>query len=149
MNVRIRTHHLATSAYWFVAASFAVGGVLKLWPLPTIFDYPERFVDWGYPVWFRFVVGALELACAVMFAVPSKRFRFLGASVSVLVLTGAVTTHIVNHDPLSESAPAPIVLIMVTVIALANWPTNWRDLLRLRTNVGAQHRVPMTDAAQR
>lgn len=150
MQARIHADHLATAAYWFVAVTFAAGGALKLWPAPTAFDYPARFVAWGYPEWFRLIVGALELGCAVMFALPSKRFRFIGASVAVLLLTSAVTTHIVNHDPVGESIPAPVVLIMVLVIALANWPTHWRELLRLRPNVEARHhrqRVASTTSA--
>jgi hypothetical protein len=38
---------------------------------------------------------------------PSKRTRFLGCTMLVFVLTGAVNTHIVNHHTLSESFAAP------------------------------------------
>ncbi|MFE9656553.1 DoxX family protein [Micromonospora sp. NPDC006431] len=69
---------------------------------------------------FRFVVGTIELVCAVMLLIPNRRFRFTGAAGLVLVLDGAVTTHIVNHDPITQSLAAPSHLLIATVIALAN-----------------------------
>lgn len=121
-----------TAVYWIVAAEFLLGAITKFWPGAGPFgqDYAVRFVDWGYPSWFRFVVGVLELAFAVLLVIPRKRARFLGAIGLVFVLTGAVTTHIVNHDPLGESLSAPIHLLITGVIALVNWPERWQGLLR-------------------
>nr|WP_279507863.1 DoxX family protein [Actinomadura sp. KC06] len=92
-------------------------------------DYAVKFVDWGYLSWFRLVVGTLELVCAVLLVIPRKPARFLGAAGLVLVLDGAVTTHIVNQDPLSQSVQAPIHPLIAAAIALANWPSQWRRLL--------------------
>ncbi|MCW3815096.1 DoxX family protein [Micromonospora sp. DR5-3] len=89
-----------------------------------------KFTNWGYPSWFRFVVGTIELVCAVMLLIPNRRFRFIGAAGLVLVLDGAVTTHIVNHDPITQSLAAPSHLLIAAVIALANWPADWKHLLR-------------------
>jgi len=126
-----RTSRLVTAAYAFVALEFLVGAVTKFWsgvgPLGS--DYAVKFADWGYPSWFRFVVGTIELVCAVCLVSSSRRFRFVGAAGLVLVLDGAVTTHIVNHDPLGEAMAAPIHLIVAFVIVLANWPADWKDLL--------------------
>jgi uncharacterized membrane protein YphA (DoxX/SURF4 family) len=123
---------LMTAVYWFVAAEFLFGAVTKYWPGMAPFfrqDYAVKFVDWGYPSWFRFVVGALELIAAVLLVIPDRRPRFLGATTLVFVLTGAVTTHIVNHDSLRDSVSAPLHLIIAATLALANWPADWRDLL--------------------
>jgi hypothetical protein len=51
---------LMTGLYWFLALEFALGAVTKYWPGDTIFSsaYSAKFVDWGYPSWMRFVVGA-------------------------------------------------------------------------------------------
>ncbi|GAA4062043.1 DoxX family protein [Nonomuraea soli] len=124
--------HAATVVYWIVAAEFLLGAVTKYWPGVGPFgqDYAVRFADWGYPPWFRFAVGALELACAVLLVIPRRRARFLGAAGLVFVLTGAVTTHIVSHDPVQESLSAPIHLVVAGVIALLNWPAQWQRLLR-------------------
>lgn len=126
-----RSHRLVTAAYWFVAAEFLVGAITKYWPGTGPFgaDYAMRFADWGYPSWFRFVVGTLELVCAACLVTASRRLRFVAAVALVLLLDGAVTTHVVNHDPLSASLAAPVHLVIAIVIALANWPARWRDLL--------------------
>jgi len=128
---------LMTVLYWFLALEFALGAVTKYWPGDTIVSsaYSVKFVDWGYPSWMRFVVGALEGIAAVLLVIPDKRTRFLAAAMLVLVLTGAVTTHIVNHDPAVESWAAPTHLVIMGILALANWPADWRDVLRTSPRV--------------
>ncbi|MEU7390027.1 DoxX family protein [Streptomyces tanashiensis] len=123
---------LMACLYWFLAFEFALGAVTKYWSGDTIFSsaYSVKFVGWGYPSWMRFVVGALEGVAAVLLVIPDRRTRFLGATTLMFVLTGAVTTHIVNHDPAVESWAAPTHLLIIGILALANWPADWRDLLR-------------------
>jgi hypothetical protein len=132
MIARIRPRHLVTALYWFLACEFAVGAVTKFMPGETFFGppYSVKFVEWGYPSWMRFVVGGLELFSAALLLIPSRRARFLGATTLVFVLTGAVTTHIVNHDPWAESFAAPAHLVVTGALALATWPADWRDVLR-------------------
>ncbi|MCX4804579.1 DoxX family protein [Streptomyces sp. NPDC058682] len=126
---------LMTGLYWFLAFEFALGAVTKYWPGDTMFSsaYSAKFVDWGYPSWMRFVVGALEGGAALLLVIPDRRTRFLGATTLMFVLTGAVTTHMVNHHPAVESWAAPSHLVIMGILALANWPADWRDLLRAPT----------------
>ncbi|MFJ3769517.1 DoxX family protein [Streptomyces sp. NPDC090082] len=123
---------LMTGLYWFLALEFALGAVTKCWPGDTVFStaYSEKFAAWGYPAWMRFVVAALEGVAALLLVVPDRRTRFLGATTLMFVLTGAVTTHIVHHDPAVESWAAPTHLVVMGILALAHWPADWRDLLR-------------------
>lgn len=65
----------------------------------------------------------------ILLVIPRRRTRFLGAVTLMFVLTGAVTTHIVNHDPAVESWAAPAHLVVMTVIPLAHCPADWRHLL--------------------
>lgn len=118
--------------YGVLAFEFIVGCVTKFWPGPTFFGppYSEKFVDWGYPPWFRFVVGGIELVCAVFLLIPRRRFRFIGATGLVFLLTGAVTTHLIDDAPLYEEVSAPVHLAILALVALANWPSDWRNLLR-------------------
>jgi uncharacterized membrane protein YphA (DoxX/SURF4 family) len=113
---------------WLLALSFVVGAVTKFLPGESFFGppYSEKFVDWGYPSWFRFVVGSGEFLGAVLLIVPRR--RFLGAALLVVILIGAVVTHIANQDPLAESAAAPVVLALTGIAAWATRPRDWRAL---------------------
>jgi uncharacterized membrane protein YphA (DoxX/SURF4 family) len=86
-------------------------------------------VDWGYPFWFRFVVGAGELLAAALLVIPHRRFRFVGAATLVVILVGAVITHVANQDPLAESTSAPVHLAIAGAVAWASRPAVWRGLL--------------------
>lgn len=118
--------------YGVLALEFIVGCITKFWPGPTFFGpaYSEKFADWGYPPWFRFVVGGIELVCAVLLLIPRKRFRFIGATGLVFLLTGAITTHLIDDAPLYEEVSAPVHFAILALVALANWPSDWRHLLR-------------------
>ncbi|MGW4698750.1 DoxX family protein [Streptomyces sp. NPDC004285] len=119
---------------WFLALEFAWGAVTKYWPGDTVFSsaYSVKSVEWGYPAWMRFVVGALEGAAAVLLVIPDRRTRFPGATTLMVVLTGAVTAHLVHHDSAVESWAAPTHLVVMGLLAPAHWPADWRDLLRAR-----------------
>jgi uncharacterized membrane protein YphA (DoxX/SURF4 family) len=123
---------LMTCLYWLMAFEFMLGAVTKYWPGDTIFSsaYSVKFAEWGYPSWMRFVVGGLEGAAAILLVIPDRRTRFLAATTLMFVLTGAATTHIINHDPAVESWAAPTHLVIMGILALVNWPADWRDLLR-------------------
>ncbi|MFC4013650.1 DoxX family protein [Nonomuraea purpurea] len=130
MSARIPSW-LRTAFYWVLAAEFVIGFVTKFWPGPTFFGpaYSVKFVEWGFPAWFRFVAGAIELVCAILLVIPSKRFRFIGAAGLVFLLTAAVTTHLIDDAALYEEVSAPIHLVIMAMVALANWPADWKDLL--------------------
>lgn len=125
---------LRTAFYWVLATAFFVGFATKFWPGPTFFGpaYSVKFVDWGFPAWFRFVAGSIELICATLLVIPRRRFRFLGAVGLVFLLTAAVTTHLIDDAPLYEEVSAPVHLVITTMVALANWPADWKDLIRPR-----------------
>lgn len=113
---------------WLLAVSFFVGAVTKFAPGETFFGppYSEKFVEWGYPSWFRFIVGTGELIGGVLLVVP--RFRFIGCLLLALILEGATVTHIVNNDPLAESIAAPATLVLVVTVAVLSSPFEWRRL---------------------
>src|SRR5262245_35788679 len=110
-----------TGLCWLLALSFIVGGVSKFANATFAGEpYAQQFVDWGYPSWFRFVVGAGEIVGAVLLFVPRR--RFLGAALLGVILVGAVLTHILNQDPLSHAAMAPTCLALVSIVAWTTRP---------------------------
>jgi uncharacterized membrane protein YphA (DoxX/SURF4 family) len=131
---------------WLLALSFVVGAVTKFLPGESFFGppYSEKFIDWGYPSWFRFVVGSGEFLGAVLLIVPRR--RFLGAALLVVILIGAVVTHIANQDPFAESAAAPVVLALTGIAAWAIRPRDWRALfapqMHIRPAIAHESRRP-------
>lgn len=130
---------------WFIAVELFVFAPFKFSPRGVLGypSYPEKFVDWGYPAWFSFVVGAGELFAAVMLVLPRR--RFLGAVVLVVILIGAVVTHVINHDTLADSISAPVHLVLAVIVALAYWPADWREPLAL----GARETGSLRSKSQR
>lgn len=113
---------LLTGLCIFLAVEFLFGGAFKFVSGETFFGppYEEKFVNWGYPAWFRFVVGIGEMISAVLLLFP--RTRFIGAMGLVIILIGAVMTHIVNQHPFSHSISAPIHLVLTGIVAWATRP---------------------------
>jgi len=107
---------------WVLAVSFVAGFVTKFMPGETFFGppYAVKFVEWGYPSWFRFVVGTGELAGGIMLLLP--RYRFVGCLLLIVILEGAIVTHVVNANPIGESTAAPVTLLLVAIVAVASSP---------------------------
>lgn len=128
-QTRIFPRRLSTGLCWFIAVEFFFFAPFKFSPVGVL-EYPsyfEKFVNWGYPAWFSVVIGACELVAAVLLTLPRR--RFLGAVMLVAILTGAVTTHIVDHNTLADSIAAPIELVLAGIAALTHWPADWREPL--------------------
>ena len=96
---------------WALAAFFGVGSVVNvLAPGATAAEYRR----WGYPDWFHFVTGGLELATAVLLALPTT--RLLGAGLGAAIMLAAAATVIVHGEYARAAAPI-VVLILLAVTA--------------------------------
>jgi uncharacterized membrane protein YphA (DoxX/SURF4 family) len=122
-------HWLLTGVCWFLAAELLLFAPLKFYPrgIRSWPSYPVKFKAWGFPPWFSFVTGAGEIFAGVTLILPSR--RFLGAVVMIVILVGAMVTHQINHDRLSDSISAPIHFVLVVLVALSTWPTDWTQPL--------------------
>jgi uncharacterized membrane protein YphA (DoxX/SURF4 family) len=129
-QTRLWPRRLSTGLCWFIAVEFFFLAPFKFSPVGVLGwpSYFVKFVAWGYPAWFSVVIGACELVAAVLLTLPRR--RFLGAVILVAILTGAVTTHIVDHDMLADHFTAPIELVLAGIAALTQWPADWREPLK-------------------
>ncbi len=50
------------------------------------------FRHWGYPIWFRVLIGVLELGAVVLLL--SGRWAVAGAAVIIVVMLGGMGTHV-------------------------------------------------------
>jgi len=60
--------------------------------------WARAFTFWGYPVWFRMLIGGLEIAAAMLLLWP--RIAAYGAAIIIVVMLGGMGTHVfVEHRP--------------------------------------------------
>ncbi|MGF6606482.1 putative membrane protein [Paraburkholderia sp. WSM4175] len=95
-----------------VAVLFAVAGVVNLVRPGAV---KRDFARWGYPAWFQWLCGALELLSAALLL--GQQTRVLGLTLAGAIMIGAVFTLLRNREPFRHLAPALIfsALIVVTV----------------------------------
>lgn len=77
--------------------------------------WPEFFVAWGYPVWFRFFVGTLQLAGAITVLIP--RVAGIGAAWLWIVMLGAVITELTQDVGFGVRTP----IILLTMLSVLLW----------------------------
>jgi hypothetical protein len=98
---------------WALAAFFTLGAVINiLAPGSTAVEYRR----WGYPDWFHFVTGALELATAVLLAVTATRLSGAGLGGGIMLAAAAT---VVVHGEYVRAAPPVAVLILLAIVAWA------------------------------
>ena len=98
---------------WIVALFLALVCLRSGWLKVTgnIF-WVRDFQRWGYPDWFRIVIGIAELTSMVLLLVP--RFAGYGASLFVVVMLGAIYTHATHNE--SSRLPFNLFLLALSLI---------------------------------
>lgn len=83
---------------WLVAAGFFGAGLVNAIGTPAT---RSGFVRWGYPAWWGRVTGGLEMASAVLIAIPGSRMA--GLILGAAIIAAAVIT-VLRHRELSHLA---------------------------------------------
>ncbi len=79
----------------------------------------ESFARWGYPPWFQYVTGLVEVAAALLIVLPAT--RFYGAALLVCTMLGAVATHVMAGESSMLGGPA-VLLGLSAVVAWTHRP---------------------------
>ena len=87
---------------------FAIGGLINIIAPGRIAD---EFLEWGYPSWFHFLTGSLEIVTAVLL-VRSKT-RFLGVILGALVMLAAAATVLMHHLTSRVVPPTTVFALLV------------------------------------
>lgn len=95
-----------------LAAFFLLAGGLKLQATPSQI---ENFAHWGYPRWFLYVIGAIEVIGAVGLLVP--RLAVFAVVLLGATMFGASLTHLVHNEMMA----VPIPLIIVGLLAVVGY----------------------------
>lgn len=88
----------------FLAYEFVLSGVAKLTSKPRMI---ESFHTFGYPLWFMYFTGCLEVLCAILVLVP--RFAVIGAGLLACVMLGAIYSHLTHGQ--ADEIRMPLVLL--------------------------------------
>ena len=76
--------------------------------------WSRAFAAWHFPVWFRVLVGAWEVAAAILLLVPPV--APIGAAMIAAVMLGAMGTHVYwGHPGQVTSEVLPLVLSLVVL----------------------------------
>lgn len=102
-----------------LAAFFVVGSLSNIVAPRSIF---EEYLKWGYPHWFHFVTGLLELMTAVLLA--RARTRLWGSALGCAVMLAALATVTVHGEYGHGVAP----LVVATLSIVVGWIA-WRTRL--------------------
>lgn len=100
-----------TTLAWLLVVFFLVGAIGNIFASEQI---AADYARWGYPGWFHYFTGAVELIVAILLAVASV--RFWGAALGSLVMCAALLTVLLHGE--FGHAIAPLI-VMVLSIAIA------------------------------
>jgi len=92
-----------------LAAVFMLAGAGKV---IGVKDVVEAFQHFGYPAWFRIVIGIIEVTCGVALLFPKVAID--AASFLVVIMLGAVVTELIVGDSV---IPPLVVMILVGGLA--------------------------------
>jgi DoxX-like family len=100
-----------------LAAFFVVGSLSNIFAPGSIY---EEYLRWGYPHWFHFVTGSLELTTAVLLA----QARPWGSALGCTVMLAALATVTLHGEYGHGVAP----LVVATLSIVVGWIA-WRKRL--------------------
>ena len=98
---------IATGLAWSLALFFFVGGGVNIVAPPSVRD---GFIRWGFPSWFHFVVGAMEIAAAAMLVVPA--LHIFGLLLSAATMMSAVIVVLYQREYTHAILPGAVLLVI-------------------------------------
>jgi putative oxidoreductase len=75
----------------------------------------DSFFRWGYPLWFLYLIGAIELMGGICLLIPQVRF------IALLVLSVTMVGAIITHLRAGEMAAVPVPLVLLVLLLILAW----------------------------
>lgn len=91
---------------------FIVAGGAKLMGSPS---QVEHFAQWGYPLWFLYLTGNIEVGGGLCLFIP--RTQWYGIGVLSMTMVGAALTHL----RAGEMGAVPVPLVLLCLLFLLAW----------------------------
>jgi uncharacterized membrane protein YphA (DoxX/SURF4 family) len=106
---RIASHIIAG----LLTLAFLGSGATKLLGMEPM---PEQFQGWGYPIWFMYLTGLIEVGCAALVAIPKT--RLVGGLGLFFTMIGAIGTHLIHAEFGALAAPSVLLILSGSVLWL-------------------------------
>lgn len=106
---------LKTAGVWIVSVLLAA--LLLLAGIPKLMGgegWVRHFARWGYSDWFRLVVGAAEVASAVLLLIP--KLATLGVCGVIVVMAGATYTHLFRASDEGGRAVFTLAVLLLAAV---------------------------------
>lgn len=103
-----------TISIWLVVAAFFGAGLSNvLGKRATI----EGFVRWGYPGWWHWVTGGLEISSAILIALPIARDAGLVLGTTIMA---AASLTVLRYREYSHLVPTAVYLALIALAAFSS-----------------------------
>lgn len=91
---------------------FIVAGGAKLMGSPS---QVEHFAQWGYPFWFLYMTGMIEVGGGICLFIPKT--QWYGIMVLSFTMVGAALTHL----RAGETGAVPVPIVLLGLLLLLAW----------------------------
>ena len=86
--------------------------------------WSKAFAHWGYPVWFRVLIGVVEVAAAGLLLWP--RTAAYGAILVIAVMLGGMGTHVFIEQRPAQATSELSHLVFASVVLAGRWQSRIR-----------------------
>lgn len=96
-------------ATWLLVAAFAGAGIVNAL---GIAGTRANLIRWGYPRWWCHLTGGLEIAVAILVALPAT--RLIGLTLGTAIIGMAILT-VLRHRDYSHLAPLGLFVVLLVL----------------------------------
>jgi uncharacterized membrane protein YphA (DoxX/SURF4 family) len=75
----------------------------------------QHFAQWGYPLWFLYLTGMIEVGGGICLFIPKA--QFYGIVVLSVTMVGAALTHL----RAGEMGAVPVPIVLLSLLVLLAW----------------------------
>jgi hypothetical protein len=95
---------------WALSAFFVLGFVINSFAVKLVGPDYRR---WGYPDWFHFVSGGMDLAVALLLPTPATRPFGVALGCGIMFVAGAT---VIRHREYHRAVPPILVFVLLSVV---------------------------------
>jgi putative oxidoreductase len=103
---------MITTLWILLGVMFVMAGGAKLMGQKA---QVEHFAQWGYPVWFLYLTGIIEVGGGICLFIPKAKFY------GIVVLSVTMVSAAMTHLNASEMGAFPVPLVLLCLLLVLAW----------------------------